>query len=178
MPLADLEVDDVAEVLEMLAEAGVGGYAAHLGGHGSGKEASTCHRLWVDALQGNRAEELVMAFLRKHKSQLGDGVAVQLPHNANEEPDSRVSRWWQRAVPGAVLRVFRYLIVMVIGAGLYWRFFARGHPTPSAFLVAATMGVVATAVGELWVTGRYMLANHVEAKRRRRRKAQRRLPGP
>jgi hypothetical protein len=66
---------------------------------------------------------------------------------------------------------------MVIGLRFYWRFFAHGHLTALACVLAAATGVVAMAVVEMWTCGRYILANHAEAKRRRRREAQRKLPG-
>ena len=62
--LADLEADDVAEVLNMLAHAGIGGYAALLSGQGVGKKGTVCHRLWVDTMQLHGAEEVLMSFLR------------------------------------------------------------------------------------------------------------------
>ncbi|MEZ0367325.1 hypothetical protein ACAG26_27005 [Mycobacterium sp. pUA109] len=62
--LADLEVEDVGPVLTMLAEAGVGGYVATPGGQRRrrGRDEPVIHRLWVDALQYHRAEDVLMTY--------------------------------------------------------------------------------------------------------------------
>jgi hypothetical protein len=67
--LADLESADVTPVLDLLAEAGVGGYVATPGGQRAHGGAAVCHRLWVDSLQYHRAEDVLMRFLndRRHR---------------------------------------------------------------------------------------------------------------
>jgi hypothetical protein len=202
--LADLEADDVAEVLNMLAHAGIGGYAALLSGQGVGKKGTVCHRLWVDTMQLHGAEEVLMSFLRHHSSQMRGaplkrkstdgshhsrpdhtgrsqqadrrcGVVVYV-RKAPDQPNNRIGSWWWDGARGVARLVPRYLVAMLAGLGLYWRFFARRHLTPLACLLAATAGVVAMAVVEMRICGRYILGNHAEAKRRRRREAQRKLP--
>jgi hypothetical protein len=58
--LADLHPDDVAAVLHLLADAGVGGYVATI--RGRTRHADPIHRLWVDSLQYHRAEDILMAY--------------------------------------------------------------------------------------------------------------------
>lgn len=59
--LADLEPCDVGAVLGLLAQAGVGGYVATLGGRRTGHRP-LIHRLWVDSLRYHRAEDVLMAY--------------------------------------------------------------------------------------------------------------------
>jgi hypothetical protein len=61
--IADLEADDVSEVLDLLARADVGGYAAIPGGRARMK-APLRHRLWVDSMQYGLAEDVVIRFMR------------------------------------------------------------------------------------------------------------------
>jgi len=63
--IADLETDDASEVLDVLAKADVGGYAAIPGGRRARAKAPICARLWVDAMQYGRAEDVLMRFLRQ-----------------------------------------------------------------------------------------------------------------
>ena len=62
--IADLETDDATEVLELLAKADVGGYAAIPGGRRARARGPVCARLWVDAMQYGRAEDVLMRFMR------------------------------------------------------------------------------------------------------------------
>jgi hypothetical protein len=62
--LADLGSGDVTRVLDLLAEAGVGGYVAVPGGQKARAKGPVCHRLWVDLMQYGRAEDVLMLFLR------------------------------------------------------------------------------------------------------------------
>ena len=62
--LADLESGDVTAILDLLAEADVGGYAAVPGGLRAHAKGLVCHRLWVDAMRYHRAEDVLMRFLR------------------------------------------------------------------------------------------------------------------
>jgi hypothetical protein len=60
--LAEIESDDVATVLERLAEAGVAGYAVVPGGQRA--RAIGHYHLYVDAMKYGQAEAAMMAFLR------------------------------------------------------------------------------------------------------------------
>lgn len=61
--LADLDADDIAAVLGLLATADVGGYVATPGGRAHRRGQPAVHRLWVDSLQYHKAEDLLMAYL-------------------------------------------------------------------------------------------------------------------
>jgi hypothetical protein len=63
--IADLETDDASEVLDLLAKADVGGYAAIPGGRRARAKRPACCCLWVDAMQYGRAEDVLMRFLRE-----------------------------------------------------------------------------------------------------------------
>lgn len=60
--LAELEADYVTTVLDLLAEADVGGYVAAPGGQRA--RANGCHHLYVDTMRYHRAEDVLMLFLR------------------------------------------------------------------------------------------------------------------
>jgi hypothetical protein len=62
--IADLESDDATEVLELLAAADVGGYAAIHGGTRARARAPVRCGLWVDARQYGRAEDVLIRFMR------------------------------------------------------------------------------------------------------------------
>ena len=62
--IADLESDDVAHVLDLLARADVGGYAAVPGGRRARAKGPVRHRLWVDSQQYGRAEDVLIRFMR------------------------------------------------------------------------------------------------------------------
>jgi hypothetical protein len=61
--LADLDANDIAAVLGLLASADVGGYIATPGGRAHRQGQPAVHRLWVDSLQYHKAEDLLMAYL-------------------------------------------------------------------------------------------------------------------
>jgi hypothetical protein len=63
--MADLETDDASAVLDLLAKADVGGYAAIPGGHRARAKRPACVRLWVDGMQYGRAENVLMRFMRE-----------------------------------------------------------------------------------------------------------------
>jgi hypothetical protein len=63
--IADLDADDTTEVLNRLAEADIGGYAAIPGGRRANAKGSVCHSLWVDLMQYHRAEDVLMLVLRE-----------------------------------------------------------------------------------------------------------------
>jgi hypothetical protein len=65
--IADLGSGDVTTVLDLLAEADVGGYVAVPGGQRVRAKGPVCHRLWVDLMQYHRAEDVLMRFLRTHR---------------------------------------------------------------------------------------------------------------
>ncbi len=62
--LADVRPDDVESVLNVLADADIGGYVATPTGRPWRSRWSGNRRLWVDSLQYYRAEDLLMAYLR------------------------------------------------------------------------------------------------------------------
>jgi hypothetical protein len=63
--LADLEYSDVGPVLALLADADVGGYVATPGGQPRNRVRSPIHRLWVDSLRYQCAEDILMAYLNR-----------------------------------------------------------------------------------------------------------------
>jgi hypothetical protein len=65
--IADLETDDASEVLDLLAQADVGGYAAIPGGRRAKAKRPVCACMWVDAMQYGRAEDVLMRFLRARR---------------------------------------------------------------------------------------------------------------
>lgn len=62
--IADLDADDVAEVLDRLADADVGGYAAIPGGRRARAKGPVPYSLWVDVTQYHRAENVLMVLMR------------------------------------------------------------------------------------------------------------------
>ena len=62
--IADLESDDAREVLDLLAHADVGGYVAVPGGRRARARGPVCSRVWVDAMQYGRAEDVLIRFMR------------------------------------------------------------------------------------------------------------------
>ena len=62
--IAELESDDASEVLGLLADADVGGYAAIPGGTRARARGPVRHRLWVDAMQYGLAEDVLIRFMR------------------------------------------------------------------------------------------------------------------
>jgi hypothetical protein len=69
--LAELETGYVTTILDLLAEADVGGYVTTLGGYKVG--ANGCHHLYVDAMRYHRAEDVLMLFLRGKEGSCGRG---------------------------------------------------------------------------------------------------------
>jgi hypothetical protein len=65
VPIADLETGDAGEVLDLLASADVGGYAAVPGGiRAKARGAAVRCRIWVDAMQYGLAEDVMIGFMR------------------------------------------------------------------------------------------------------------------
>ena len=62
--IADLESDDAAEVLELLAKADVGGYVAVPGGRRARSRGPVRCRVWVDSMQYGLAEDVLIRFMR------------------------------------------------------------------------------------------------------------------
>jgi hypothetical protein len=62
--IADLETADGTEVLTHLARADVGGYVAVPGGRRARARGPLPVRLWVDATQYGRAEDVLIRFMR------------------------------------------------------------------------------------------------------------------
>jgi hypothetical protein len=62
--IADLDADDIDEVLDRLADADVGGYVAIPGGRRARATGPVCHSLWVDLTQYHHAENVLMLWMR------------------------------------------------------------------------------------------------------------------
>jgi hypothetical protein len=62
--IADLETCDASEVLNLLANADVGGYVAIPGGIRARARGPVHTRLWVDAMQYGLAEDVLIRFMR------------------------------------------------------------------------------------------------------------------
>jgi hypothetical protein len=62
--IADLESAEVTTVLDLLAAADIGGYAAIPGGRRARARGPVAHTLWVDAMQYGPAEEVLIRFMR------------------------------------------------------------------------------------------------------------------
>ena len=67
--IADLETDDASEVLDLLAKADVGGYAAVPGGTRARARRPVSCGVWVDAMQYGVAEDVLIRFLRGRSAQ-------------------------------------------------------------------------------------------------------------
>jgi hypothetical protein len=65
--IADLESGDAGVVLDLLANADVGGYAAVPGGRRARARGSVRSRVWVDAMQYGLAEDVLIRFMRTHR---------------------------------------------------------------------------------------------------------------
>jgi hypothetical protein len=66
--IADIDSADVATVLDLLAAADVGGYAAVPGGRRARARGPVPHSLWVDAMQYGLAEDVLIMFMRSRVS--------------------------------------------------------------------------------------------------------------
>jgi hypothetical protein len=62
--IADLESVDASALLELLAKADVGGYAAIPGGWRAKARGPVWSRVWVDAMQYGVAEDVLIRFMR------------------------------------------------------------------------------------------------------------------
>jgi hypothetical protein len=62
--IADLETGDAGEVLDLLAQADVGGYVAIPGGIRARTRGAVSCRIWVDAMQYGVAEDVMIRFMR------------------------------------------------------------------------------------------------------------------
>ena len=67
--LADLDAEDVAPVLQRLADADVGGHVASPGGGRRNPRRVVIHRLYVDAMQYGNAESVLLDYLRDKRRQ-------------------------------------------------------------------------------------------------------------
>jgi hypothetical protein len=74
VPIADLESGDASAVLVVLANADVGGYIAVPGGVRARARGPVRHRLWVDAMQYGRAEDVLIRFMRSRSARDPDPV--------------------------------------------------------------------------------------------------------
>ena len=66
--IADLESNDASAVLDLLAHADVGGYVAIPGGRRAKARGPVCARVWVDAMQYGRAEDVMIRFIRARQA--------------------------------------------------------------------------------------------------------------
>jgi hypothetical protein len=62
--IADLESADANTVLDLLANADVGGYVAVPGGRRARARGPVSWRVWVDAMQYGAAEDVLIRFMR------------------------------------------------------------------------------------------------------------------
>jgi hypothetical protein len=62
--IADLESTEVTTVLDLLAAAEIGGYAAIPGGRRARARGPVPHTLWVDAMQYGLAEDVLISYMR------------------------------------------------------------------------------------------------------------------
>jgi hypothetical protein len=87
--LADIENEDVTAVLDLLAEADVGAYAAVP--HGQKARAGARHHLYVDTMRYYRAEDVLMLFLRGKEPRPDDArrAAKRTVSNVTPVPHSR-----------------------------------------------------------------------------------------
>jgi hypothetical protein len=67
--IADLESGDATEVLDLLAKADVGGYAAVPGGTRARARRPVSCGVWVDAMQYGVAEDVLIRFMRDRSAQ-------------------------------------------------------------------------------------------------------------
>jgi hypothetical protein len=65
--IADLESGDANTVLDLLADADVGGYMAIPGGRRARSRGPVSCRVWVDAMQYGLAEDVLIRFMRAHR---------------------------------------------------------------------------------------------------------------
>jgi hypothetical protein len=65
--IADLESGAASVVLDLLANADVGGYVAIPGGRRARARGPVCCRVWVDAMQYGLAEDVLIRFMRTHR---------------------------------------------------------------------------------------------------------------
>ena len=62
--IADVDSDDAATILGLLAHADVAAYAAVPGGRRARARGTVMHSLWVDAMQYGLAEDVLIRFMR------------------------------------------------------------------------------------------------------------------
>jgi hypothetical protein len=62
--IADLESAEVTTVLDLLAAAEIGGYAAIPGGRRARARGPVPHTLWVDAMRYGLAQDVLISYMR------------------------------------------------------------------------------------------------------------------
>ena len=62
--ITDLDTADVTAVLDLLAQADIGGYVAVPGGRRARAKGPVPHTLWVDARQYGLAEDVLIRFMQ------------------------------------------------------------------------------------------------------------------
>jgi hypothetical protein len=75
--IADLDADAVTEVLDVLARADIGGYAAIPGGLRARAKGPVRHCLWVDAMQYGLAEDVLIRFMRGRRRAAHGGAVCR-----------------------------------------------------------------------------------------------------
>ena len=73
--IADLDAADATDVLDLLAQADVGGYVAIPGGRRARARGPVAHSLYVDMKQYGRAVDVLVAFMQ-------DRCATRAPHRS------------------------------------------------------------------------------------------------
>lgn len=68
--LTDIEFADVITVLDLLAAADIGGYAAIPGGRRARARGPVPYTLWIDAAQYGAAEEVLIRFMQNRVARL------------------------------------------------------------------------------------------------------------
>ncbi|ORA32841.1 hypothetical protein [Mycobacterium aquaticum] len=173
--LTDLASTDVTEVLALLAHSGVGGYAARQGQSGNG-DAAVTHRLWVDVAQRLRAEEVLMGFMRNHRS--AEQMPLPKPKPRERRPRGRRPESRSGATAPKITRhsaagwIGRYSLAGLLAIALLLSV-DRGTTTPLNCLLAFTTGAALMAMGHIGTSVRTRLTNRAVARRaeahRRRR---------
>lgn len=72
--IADLDSGDAATVLDLLADADIGGYVAVVGGRRAHTKGPVPVTLWVDAMQYGRAGDVLIGFMRGRSAHDRDRV--------------------------------------------------------------------------------------------------------
>jgi hypothetical protein len=136
--LADIENEDVTAVLDLLAEADVGGYVVIP--HGQKARAGGRHHLYVDTMRYHRAEDVLMLFLRG-KEPRPDGARRAARRTAANVTQVRHSRAIAPMISRLALKdAMRRAIWVLIGAILIALALAGAYYTGPAFYPSVRQG--------------------------------------